>query len=98
MLPGKVGPARKILTYLKREQKEYKDTLQQPSQDAQDIDSNVTLGSTSSSKPNQPSQKAQVVDSNEASGSTSYTETSQPPCSNSVSIPSMESPKPVYFF
>lgn len=32
MLPGKVGPAQKILTYLQREQKEYKDTLQQPSQ------------------------------------------------------------------
>lgn len=28
ILPGKVGPAWKILTYLKREQKEYKDTLQ----------------------------------------------------------------------
>lgn len=54
MLPEKVGPARKILTYLKREQKQYKDTLQLPSQDTQGVDSNV-FGSTSSSKSiNQP--------------------------------------------
>lgn len=94
MLPEKVGPARKILTYLKREQKQYKGTLQLPSQDTQGVDSNV-FGSTSSSKSNQPTRKTQVDDSNEASGSTSYTKISQPPCSNSVSV--IQSPKQYIF-
>lgn len=92
MLPEKVGPAQKILTYLKREQKQYKDTLQLPSQDTQGVDSNV-FGSTSSSKSNQPTRKKQVDDSNEASGSTSYTKISQPPCCNSL----IESPKQYIF-
>lgn len=81
-------------TYLKREQKQYKDTLQLPSQDTQGVDSNV-FGSTSSSKSNQPTRKTQADDSNEPSGSTSYTKISQPPCSNSVSV--IQSPKQYIF-